>query len=194
MQKLLFMGCLLLLVGCGSSGTKDSSSEEATTQLAETVAGPNLGVWKVGYYVDEFEEPTQEAYVQTNVVGKFSNSATTNSDLRVNIIMDADGVRLDLYEYARNHPTKGEGTVNFKARDAEGNILEFTTYNGDSGANFVSTKFENDVRALLLKGGVIKFIATAGKYSKSEYNFEVDASYLQNALDEGKITFKTGDN
>ncbi|MCK5591653.1 MAG: hypothetical protein KAI72_06835, partial [Candidatus Pacebacteria bacterium] len=45
----------------------------------------NTGMWSVRYYVDNFGEPTRQGYItNTNLIkGKFSNTATQNSDLNV---------------------------------------------------------------------------------------------------------------
>ncbi len=57
--------------------------------------------WVLDYYVDEFRLPTDEPYV-TNaepIIGIFSNSATTDSDLLVSILVDEDGLAIMLDEY-----------------------------------------------------------------------------------------------
>ena len=38
----------------------------------------NTGMWRLGFYVDEFGEPTKEGYITTNeyISGTFSNTAT----------------------------------------------------------------------------------------------------------------------
>lgn len=50
----------------------------------------NLGVWEIRYFVDDFGQPTNEGYITTeySIYGKFSNTATENSDLRVVFIID----------------------------------------------------------------------------------------------------------
>lgn len=47
-----------------------------------------LGIWKLGEYINDFDEPTGEKYVYTNILGRFSNIATSNSSLRVNILIN----------------------------------------------------------------------------------------------------------
>ena len=45
----------------------------------------NTGMWEIRHYVDRFGEPTKEGYITNKslIEGKFSNSATSNSDLNV---------------------------------------------------------------------------------------------------------------
>ena len=58
-------------------------------------------VWETAYYVDEFKNPTNEAYIRNSevFVGVFSNSATTNSKLYVRVLIDADDIAIKLWEY-----------------------------------------------------------------------------------------------
>ena len=42
-----------------------------------------LGIWKIGEYVDDFGEPTGEKFLYANVLGVFSNSATARDILGV---------------------------------------------------------------------------------------------------------------
>jgi len=55
------------------------------------------GIWEERQYVDEFELPTGDTYVSNKypIVGKFSNSATTDSSLEVYLFYD-DG-QIDNY-------------------------------------------------------------------------------------------------
>ena len=62
--------------------------------------------WKVSYLVDEFGDKTSSKYVKTkeSVWGKFSNSATDNSKLKVQFVITKAGeskwdIGIDLYEY-----------------------------------------------------------------------------------------------
>lgn len=58
-------------------------------------------IWESAFYVDEFNNPTNEAYMRNaeNFVGTFSNSATTNSKLYARILIDVEDVAIRLWEY-----------------------------------------------------------------------------------------------
>ena len=84
---------------------------------------------------------TQEGYIRTFCTGTFSNSATTNSELGVQFIIDKSCMRIQLYEYNRNHPIKGEGFLNLKPRGLMAKLLEFKTYNAENGSNFVEEEY-----------------------------------------------------
>lgn len=81
----------------GLTGGEDSDPEPTPIPLSDSI-------WTIKYYVDEFQQPTDEAYV-TNakfIQGTFSNSATTNSLLKVIIIVDNTDVGIRLLEYGNN--------------------------------------------------------------------------------------------
>lgn len=69
---------------------------------------PNEDVWITGNYVDEFDSPTGMAYVATKnyLIGTFSNSATTDSKLYAQMLVDIENgkprVAIFLYEYGNN--------------------------------------------------------------------------------------------
>lgn len=61
-------------------------------------------IWEKAYYVDEFNNPTNQAYIRNSslFVGVFSNSATTNSNLYARILIDEEDLAIKLWEYGRN--------------------------------------------------------------------------------------------
>ncbi|MCB0509056.1 MAG: hypothetical protein KDD21_12235 [Bacteroidetes bacterium] len=144
----------------------------------------NLGIWELGYYVDDFGEPTKEAYISTDLYGTFSNSATTNSNLKVRFLIDKKSIRIQLYEYAGNHPIKGEGFIYFKIRDKNDKEHEIKAYNSDYGNTTVEQEYFYTLKKILLTGGRIKFMAEADKYgSPSIYKFTIEnADWLENAI------------
>lgn len=70
------------------SGIKDSST-----------------LWSIRSYVDDFGDETEEKYIGFDkyIVGTFSNSATTDSELYVQFLIDkANGVAIQLLEYGNS--------------------------------------------------------------------------------------------
>ena len=63
--------------------------------------GVTFGSWSLGYYVDEFNQSTSEGFVShaNYFIGTFSNSATTDSLLLVQVLADANDITIFLYEY-----------------------------------------------------------------------------------------------
>ena len=69
----------------------------------------SFGIWKISYYVDEFGDRTDQGYIKNlkEINGTFSNSATTDSYLQVDFLIEFDKVSIKLFEYSRDHPVKG---------------------------------------------------------------------------------------
>lgn len=197
MKKLCFLLVLASLIGCTSTpqtnkqGQKQADSPKNELPKINKDKG-EYGIWKVTYYVDDFGEPTKDGYVFTSCTGKFSNSATTNSELGVKFIIDESVFCIQLYEYNRNHPVKGYlDTFQFKAKRSDGEILEFETLNDEYGHNFVHTKYDKKIRAFLQQGkGEVKFIAECRESNLlSQYEFTLkDISYLSEALAAIKVS------
>lgn len=190
MKKLL----LLLFVVAAFSSCTNKDAQERHRFVQDSIKAEqtrldsinNLGIWKIEYYVDEFGDHTNRGYITTEINGTFSNSATTNSPLRVKLAIDTSVVLINLYEYAGNHPVKGEGYLQFTVKDSAGVIYNIETYNDDYGNNTVKDDSESEktIRSILSKGGEIKFSGVANKYSSpSEYKFTItNADYLGKAL------------
>ena len=199
MKKILFLTMTALLTSCTSnqqqtvklSNEIDSLKAELSTYKEKygelkTIDEKNniFGIWELSHYVDDFGEKTQEGYIRTFCTGTFSNSATTNSELGVQFIIDKSGMRIQLYEYNRSHPIKGEGFFKFKAKRFDGETLEFKTYNAENGSNFVEEEYFEALMTFLQKEGEAKFIAESSSSSTlSNYKFSLtDTSYLKEAL------------
>ncbi len=112
----------VLLFGCGPSPEEIAKQEKEQERLAEEARLLEqkkaeleaLGNWGFGFYIDEFGDETNEAFVSQTVRGTFSNTATSGSALRVKmyISVDDDGNTYQpffrLYEYDRSNPMKGK--------------------------------------------------------------------------------------
>jgi len=88
---------------CGVFLGKEVLSSLGHTTITGTCSrcGETFDKWSLSYYVDNFGQDTNEAYVSndTPIFGTFSNSATTDSLLRVDFLVDDDNVCVFLYEY-----------------------------------------------------------------------------------------------
>ena len=58
-------------------------------------------VWERRYYVDEFQQPTDEWYVSTKdfIIGTFSDSVSSNQKVSVNFLIDERNVAIMLYKW-----------------------------------------------------------------------------------------------
>ena len=153
-----------------------------------TRCNENLGDWEIRYYVDEFNNPTDEKYITNKelIVGTFSNSATNNSLLYARVLIDnLDGLRISimLYEYGRNQ-VKASYEKNFTITLLDTNKtkhdLRGIMYSGSDrvklyvsygGYDYISTMFN-----ALCGKGTISLYMVESKYVKSEYLFSLDTS------------------
>lgn len=84
-----------------TSNTDDSSSNTSTTDTPK---------WVEKQYVDEFGDPTGTTYISYMAEGTFSNSATANSNLLVEIIKAPGADQFVLYEYGNQRVNKTSWT------------------------------------------------------------------------------------
>lgn len=79
-------------------------NETLTMNILPSKQDKNVGVWQLGDYVDEFEQPNGEKFI-TNIElirGKFSNSATTDSMFEAQLLADKTyGISIILWEYGK---------------------------------------------------------------------------------------------
>lgn len=147
----------------------------------------NTGMWRVGYYVDEFGEPTKDGYItNTNYInGLFSNTATENSDLNVKfLISDRNDISIQLYEYGSNNPVKAYSPDSYSVlmQDQEGNRQKLKAINYSDRLSF--NKAESiKVHNAFIKGGEVSFRITEIETPTTRYAFSVgNAQYYDNAF------------
>lgn len=146
----------------------------------------NTGMWKVAYYVDDFGEPTKEAYIRNTslIRGVFSNTATQDSELDVKfLISNSNEISLMLYEYARNNPVKAYSSDEYRVQiqDKDGKRYKLTATNYSDRLHFDKSG-SWQVHSVLLKGGTIKFQIIEADTPTTEYEFTIqNADYYENA-------------
>lgn len=146
----------------------------------------NTGIWKVGFYVDEFGEPTTTGYIRNllPIRGTFSNTATQDSELDVIfLITDANDISIQLYEYARNNPVKAYSSEGYRImiEDADGVRSTFNGWNRSDRIN-LDKSASGKVHGSLMKGGLLKFRITEMNRGTTQYSFNIqNATYYDNA-------------
>ena len=105
--------------------------------------------WGVANYVDEFGDLTGDKFLSNTIYdGKFSNSATTNSELKVRFLVDKDEVNIQLYEYGsrlvksgiddyRVSIKYGDNVETFNKIQLLGDRLEITNHNAKKLLNIL---------------------------------------------------------
>ena len=154
--------------------------------LSETPASPTVSAWEEGAFKDKFGEVTKEKFIQTEAIGKFSNSATSNSFLKVEFLVKADGVfGIFMHEYSANRPPVhfiGDGVV--MARNSSGKDFKATNI----------SKWSNEGGLAVRGGGLVPFLKNSvgdikihveDEYSSS-YDFVISADGFSAAYDKMK--------
>ena len=150
----------------------------------------NLGIWGIRYFVDDFGQPTNHGYITTEypIYGKFSNTATENSDLLVIFIIDdKKDIAIKLFEYAGNNPVKDEDSYTVLIQDKNGNKHKLNAYNYKSdritfGDMCDSETDSKKMDSILRLGGNIKFKIINNARNSTHYDFEIEnAGWYENA-------------
>lgn len=164
-----------------------------------------LGEWKIGDYVDDFGNPTGRHFVELEIDGFFSNSATSSSKLsirfRIKGKVPSDEVNAfgnyyyEFYfdEYANGVRDKYYGPYHTKITKRENH--ETTMICGFSvkgyNAGMCNCKMPNGEKEdyhivdLLKEEGTYSFDVTAENntdYADTKYYFTINSKYLSNAL------------
>ncbi len=161
-----------------SLSKSDSSTTEATSIPATATQ------WEKNYFVDEFDRPTEDAYLLAAFDGKFSNSVTENATLTAKILVSNDMASILLYEYGNNivkspYSKEYANTVMILDDSGEKHQLVFYTY---SGSNRMTTMTDRDYYhgyydefiELLQSNQSLSFSITSGKHPSDKYAFTID--------------------
>ncbi|HLT71100.1 MAG TPA: hypothetical protein VKZ75_00545 [Cyclobacteriaceae bacterium] len=142
--------------------------------------------WKLGAFVDQFGDPTDEKYVRTEVEGVFKNSATSGSNLFVEVLLDKTSAGIFLHEYSRTRPAeKLIGGAQIQMKNSANQKIVINTsgewnqsggiridnYIGEYVQNYDFSKFKSFIQK---SKGQIK-VVIFDDYS-SVYSFSIDAT------------------
>lgn len=99
----------IVIINISRMGERPRSTPGSETPTSPSPVVEEKELWRISHYVDDFKNPTKDAYL-TNVTpfkGTFSNTATENSKLLVEMLVDNDNdISIQLYEYGRSVPLK----------------------------------------------------------------------------------------
>ena len=188
--KTFFMGCaafiatfvflfVMFLIFNTDEETSTSDGDEVVNYIDN-----RLGLWTIEEYVNDFKEPTGQKFIfQESTKGSFSNSATTNSELIAQILIDNDDIRIQLKRYGSSY-AKDEEYIAFQVkRDNEIIDLGSHNYINNQGYINVGKTSSSPLIDLLMKGGEVKFFGSM-KNGRSTYNFSFNGDKLKEALAE----------
>ncbi len=115
------------------------------------------GSWELMAFEDEFGEKSSDKYLLLVGNGVFSNSATTNSEMRVIFYANKGSFAFKLIEYSSS-VVKNDHFYTYRVKDSEGEVSEMNLYNDKSSGqmNIYSWSDNYDImKNVLSKGGTI---------------------------------------
>lgn len=162
--------------------------------------------WEIDYYVDDFGDPTDTAYIRGIFTGTFSNTATSSSDLTVVVFYDPEDsvFSFRLLEYDRvkaTYSASEEDAIEFKIKTGETiseGTLKGVAPNEDlylAGGDDSNTIINRILLSMLIKnllkvGGDVRCIIEIGS---STYNFKMTGTGFGDRLTELGIDDETDD-
>ncbi len=144
----------------------------------------DMGPWILKAYVDEFNLPTDEYYIvnDTAFYGTFSNSATTDSDLKAYVFYEpydsSDFVQIRLFEYGNirvKNPYSHGRDYDIVIMDNDGNKDYLSGYmSAQSSDILVGGSDAQTILDALKKGGTVRFAITESDNSLTKYIITID--------------------
>lgn len=186
LSMMLIIAMIFVFAACGSSeptGADDSATTDNSQNTEEPAPEPVKEDWIEGYYVDEFNEPTDDRYITNyqRIKGVFSNSATTDSLLKVEFAIDEDSIGIFLYEYGDSLVKNSfsnyndDYTVTVRNESGDEDVLKGAIYAG--GDRVVLTDKAKDIFIDYLCGEEdFKVLIVEDEYQTSKYLFKVSPS------------------
>ena len=139
--------------------------------------------WSLGYYVDNFNAPTDEWYIHNadNWEGTFNNSVASKAKLGVKVIVDAKYISLFLYEYGnqqvKNFSSLYANDYNIIIRKEDGTQENLTgTIYASGDRVFIDEAYTSVVLDILLGEGSVQFYLEEVNRPGTNYLFTVDCS------------------
>lgn len=156
-----------------------------------TTEGKALSAWKLGYYVDDFNEKTDKSYVVGEFLGTFSNSATSGSKLKVYVYVNNKSTyrsfsfRLMEYGTKVQHFTKDD-SVQLKIKEEDGSTYSYSLH-GSGDLYLLSDAYydayKNFMNKLQSNQKINCYIVVKNTYiADDEYNFVITTGGLQELL------------
>lgn len=148
----------------------------------------DLGIWQIGSYKDEFDRDTGSKYIYCIVYGVFSNTATTNSPLRIQFFTGQKGyLHMSLFEYNGSNPIKGSRyKFSIKVMSMDNNTYRYIGQMNSNGFMSIYHSYETDSKVdiydLFKISKPYHFEIRDKDSPTSVYSFKVNPSFFENAL------------
>lgn len=149
------------------------------------------GHWELKHFVDEFQEATDNGYLQISAKGVFTNSATAGSELNAKLLVTEEDhqIQLFLYEYGDNPVTNYSSSSSQKYKVSLLNDSEKIRLSGYMYEDRISfeKKYQDQFLEMIKNGGSVKvLVEEVSRYSNgTSYLFEMNTSNFEKAM--GKL-------
>ena len=172
-----------------SSYTPSSTVESSSYSRVESSEAKSN--WELRYFVDDFGEPTNDAYIMCIGEGSFSNSATNKSDLLYAILYDKSKnedsrFQIKLFEYGSypvNNTYSSGRYYTIKVKCGSSTATKEGFMNSDNGDRiFVDSS--NDIVECLKNGNDVTFSITQDDRPSTNYLFKVKADGFSKAYNQ----------
>jgi hypothetical protein len=145
--------------------------------IALAMTGVSYAQWNTEYYVDEFGEKTNETFEYFDVVGVFTNSATTNSDCGFFVKHDGNEGSYTISIYPYNRDSRESWTSNtfqdIKLKKPSGDVETLSGFCYKKGQVLFSEEDYPIFKDAISQSGDYTFLLKYnGKYSESSYKFK----------------------
>lgn len=125
--------------------------------------------WEVANYVDEFGDLTGDKFLSEIIYdGKFSNSATTNSELTIKFLVDKDEVNIKLFEYGSKLVKLGIGGYRVSVK-YDGKVETFNNIELSGDRLVIKNHNAKKLLNIFKEYDNVKFYIDG--YYSTEYNF-----------------------
>lgn len=164
----IWLAVVVIMINSNSDSTASSSNANPTNAAIGQF-------WVKGGYVDEFKNKTGETYIKNSkrINGRFSNTATENSRLGVDLLINSNSIDIKLYEYNRDVPVKSSRTKTYYlAFLFDGKKYTHTGVLIDDRIEFDGEAFF-DIMNALKSNSEIKFNVIEGDRTTTSYYFEI---------------------
>ena len=161
--------------------------------LLSPLAFADVGDWTNRFYVDDFGDKTNQGFIAQTVKGKFSNSATQNSRLRVEIYISNANVMQNvpwfrLYEYDGSNPIKGvysRNGMSCRIKNQDNIISRLPITQNQGSDHFEISYIRKNIKMfeeLIVNEGTASFVCIDDNSSTSKYMFKFDFKGYKNML------------
>ena len=161
--------------------------------LLSPLAFADVGDWSKSFYVDDFGDKTNQGFISQTVKGKFSNSATENSRLRVKILISNANVMENvpwfrLYEYDGRNPIKGvysRNGMSCRIKNQDNIISRLPITQNQGSDHFEISYIKKNIKMfeeLIANEGTASFVCIDDNSSSSKYMFKFDFKGYNNML------------